>query len=173
MTISELGSIGELIGAVATVATLLYLSLQIRANTHSAKYNAINDIINRVIKWQSRIADTPDLMQCWTIGTKDYRNLSVEEQVRFTSIALEMLAGIEATLETAKTDGIKPESVAAVKAMIHQLMRNNGVREYWMISGRNLFAQDFVKEVEEILETATKVDPKISGPLPFYMPPAQ
>ena len=51
-----------------------------------------------------------------------------------------MLAGIEATLETAKTDGIKPESVAAVKAMIHQLMRNNGVREYWMISGRNLFA---------------------------------
>ena len=112
-------------------------------------------------------------MECWTIGTKDYRNLSVEEQVRFTSIALEMLAGIEATLETAKTDGIKPESVAAVRAMIHQLMRNNGVREYWMISGQNLFAQDFVKEVEEILPNAAKVDPKISGPLPFYMPPAQ
>ena len=62
MTISELGSVGELIGAMATVATLMYLALQIRANTLSAKYSAINDIINRVIKWQSRIADTPDLM---------------------------------------------------------------------------------------------------------------
>lgn len=50
MTISELGSIGELIGAVATVATLLYLALQIRANTHQAKYNAINDIIDRINK---------------------------------------------------------------------------------------------------------------------------
>ena len=48
-----------------------------------------------------------------------------------------MLAAIEATLETAKTDGIKPESVSAVKAMVHQLMRNNGVREYWKDIGRN------------------------------------
>ena len=28
MTISELGSVGELIGAMATVATLMYLALQ-------------------------------------------------------------------------------------------------------------------------------------------------
>ena len=33
MTIQELGSVGELIGAIATVATLIYLSLQIRQNT--------------------------------------------------------------------------------------------------------------------------------------------
>ena len=33
MTIQELGSIGELIGAIATVATLIYLALQIRQNS--------------------------------------------------------------------------------------------------------------------------------------------
>ena len=102
MTISELGSVGELIGAIATVATLMYLALQIRANTLSAKYSAINDIINRVIKWQSRIADTPDLMSSWKEGTQNYHGLNIEEKVRFTSIAVEMLAAIEATLETAK-----------------------------------------------------------------------
>jgi hypothetical protein len=170
MSISELGSLGEIIGAIATVATLLYLALQIKANTYSAKYDAINDIINRVIKWQSRISDTPHLIESWTEGTKSYRDLNVEEQVRFTSIIVEILAAIEATLETAKTDGIKPESVAAVRAMVHQLMRNQGVREYWTISGRNLFAQDFVVEVDAILKSATKTDPQDSGPLPFYMP---
>jgi hypothetical protein len=170
MTISELGSLGELIGAAATVATLLYLALQIRANTSSAKYSAINDIINRVIKWQSRIADTPGLMSSWAEGTKNYHKLNIEEQVRFTSIVSEMLAAIEATLETAKTDGIKQESVAAVKVMVYQLMRNKGVREYWLISGRNLFAQDFVVVVDEILKTASTADPKDVGPLPFYMP---
>ena len=66
-----------------------------------------------------------------------------------------MLAAIEATLETAKNDGIKPESVDAVRAMVHQLMRNKGVREYWEASGRNLFAQDFVNEVDIILKDAT------------------
>ena len=170
MTISELGSIGELVGAIATVATLLYLALQIRANTLSAKYSAINDIINRVIKWQSRIADTPDLMSSWKEGTQSYHSLNIEEQVRFTSIAVEMLAAIEATLETAKNDGIKPESVDAVRAMLHQLMRNKGVREYWEISGRNLFAQDFVSEVDVILKDAANADSAEPGPLPFYMP---
>jgi hypothetical protein len=33
MTLGGIGSIGEAIGAAATVATLLYLALQIRANT--------------------------------------------------------------------------------------------------------------------------------------------
>ena len=172
MTISELGSVGELIGAIATVATLLYLALQIRANTLSAKYSAINDIINRVIKWQSRIADTPDLMSSWKEGTQDYHALNIEEQVRFTSIAVEMLAAIEATLETAKNDGIKPESVDAVRAMVHQLMRNKGVREYWEASGRNLFAQDFVSEVDVILKEAASAESAEPGPLPFYMPPS-
>ena len=51
MTISELGSIGELIGAIATVPTLLYLAFQIRANTEAAKYMAIKDIINSVVGW--------------------------------------------------------------------------------------------------------------------------
>jgi hypothetical protein len=35
MTIMELGAIGELVGAIAVVATLVYLAIQIRQNTHS------------------------------------------------------------------------------------------------------------------------------------------
>ena len=81
-----------------------------------------------------------------------------------------MLAAIEATLETAKTNRIKPESVAAVKAMVHQLIGNNGVRESWEVSSRNLFAQDFVWEVDVIIESARHADPSDTGQLPFYMP---
>jgi hypothetical protein len=35
MTITELGAIGELVGAIAVVVTLVYLAIQIRQNTHS------------------------------------------------------------------------------------------------------------------------------------------
>lgn len=37
MTVQELGSIGELIAAVATLATLIYLAIQIRQNTAQQK----------------------------------------------------------------------------------------------------------------------------------------
>ena len=40
MTIQDLGSIGEFVGAVATVGTLLYLAAQIRANTRAVQAEA-------------------------------------------------------------------------------------------------------------------------------------
>ena len=40
MTIQDLGSIGELIAAIATVATLIYLAVQIRANTTALRIEA-------------------------------------------------------------------------------------------------------------------------------------
>jgi hypothetical protein len=44
MTIQDLGSVGELIAAVATVATLIYLAAQIRQNTATMKTSAINSL---------------------------------------------------------------------------------------------------------------------------------
>lgn len=44
MTIQDLGSIGELIAAVATVATLIYLAAQIRQNTNAMKTASLNSI---------------------------------------------------------------------------------------------------------------------------------
>ena len=40
VTIQDLGSLGELIAALATLVTLFYLALQIRANTVLAKAEA-------------------------------------------------------------------------------------------------------------------------------------
>ena len=39
-----IGAIGEVVGAIATVASLIYLSLQVRANTLVTKRHALDDI---------------------------------------------------------------------------------------------------------------------------------
>ena len=44
MSIQDLGSIGELVAAVATVATLIYLSIQIRNNTRSDEFAAMERV---------------------------------------------------------------------------------------------------------------------------------
>ena len=35
MTIMELGALGEFLGAIGVIATLVYLAVQVRQNTHS------------------------------------------------------------------------------------------------------------------------------------------
>ena len=42
MSIQDLGAIGELLAAVATLATLIYLALQIKQNTRSVQ-NSVAD----------------------------------------------------------------------------------------------------------------------------------
>jgi hypothetical protein len=37
MTVMELGALGEFVGSIAVIATLIYLALQIRQNTSQQK----------------------------------------------------------------------------------------------------------------------------------------
>jgi hypothetical protein len=169
LTISELGSLGEIIGAVATVTTLLYLSLQIRANTMATKRQSLDDTIERVVRWQARLVESPALASAWVDGTKCFRELSLDNQIRFTAQITEILAGIEATLEAAKFGNVKPETVDAVRAMIGNLLRNEGVREWWETNGSRTFAEDFVAEVDRISAAHSESDNALAGPIPFHI----
>ena len=44
MTIQDLGSLGELIAAVATIATLVYLAMQIRQNTKQVRASTFQGV---------------------------------------------------------------------------------------------------------------------------------
>ena len=169
MTLSELGSLGELIGAVATVATLLYLALQIRANTLATKRQSLDDTIERVIRWGARLVESPEQASAWIHGTRCFHDLSLEDQIRFTTLLTEFLAGVEATLEAAKFGDVKPESVDAARGIVASLFRNQGVRECWDSNGRQIFAQDLVAEVDRIYATLSDATDGPSGPLPFHI----
>lgn len=168
MTISELGSVGELVGALATVATLLYLAIQIRANTLVTKRQALKDTIDDVIGWAAHVSATPENLNCWIRGQEGFDNLSTEDKLRFTALCMEIFGAIEATFEAGKSGGVKSETVGSVTGMIVQLSRNNGVWEWWSAEGQNLFAHDFSTEVGRIAEhnRETEVVPMI----PFQIP---
>ena len=171
MTIAELGSIGELVGAAATVATLLYLAIQIRANTRATRRQTLDDTIDRLVQWQRRLAESPDNFRCWIDGHRDFSGLSIEDRVRFTSLMSEVLAAFEATLDAAKSGDVKPETVKAVRVLILQLFRSKGVRDYWDTTA--LFASDFMKEVHEISDEARRIPEDAPGHLPYHVPPVE
>jgi hypothetical protein len=170
MTLAELGSVGELVGGVATIATLIYLSLQIRANTLATKRQSLDDVIDRVIRWQSRLVDSPDLIRSWRNGQESFSTLSDEDQLRFAALSLEIFSALESGIEAGKFGDIKPETAEAARSLVGNLTRSKGIREWWETNGRNIMAADFVREVDLISENARTTDSDISGPLPFRPP---
>jgi len=56
MTIQDLGNIGELVAAIATVATLVYLAIQIRSNTIAVRSAAAQSVHEAFATWYRMIA---------------------------------------------------------------------------------------------------------------------
>ena len=151
MTISDIGSIGELLGAVATVATLIYLSIQIRENTAQSKRQALEKIIERIVNWGARLNENPDLHEIYRQGLTKFGSFDDAQKDRYHLILAEILMACEAVHEHGKTNAIKFESVEAIdKRILHEL-RGEGARSWWADMGREFFAKDFVSHVEQLL----------------------
>ena len=83
VTIQDLGSFGELVAALATVATLIYLAVQIRQNTQTtqaASFHAIYDSMNHV---NVAVIQNSELTRIWLAGSEDRSTLNPEERHKF------------------------------------------------------------------------------------------
>ena len=61
MTIQELGAAGELIGGIAVIITLIYLSVQIRQNTKAVRSSALETSASRSMEISKLVAGTDEI----------------------------------------------------------------------------------------------------------------
>ena len=90
MNWNAIGAIGEVVGATGVIATLIYLSVQIRQNTKAVRGAALDAITERKqfeLKWSSEIAgafrksvenpDTLTLEETWQLTPCDDPSLTL------------------------------------------------------------------------------------------------
>jgi len=88
VTIQDVGSIGELVAAIATVATLGYLGLGIRQNTESVRLSTELELSKLVIDFHARVTGQPDLLRIWDAAA-DPSSLGPEDIRRFRWLVAE------------------------------------------------------------------------------------
>ncbi len=71
VTIQDLGSLGELIAAVATVATLVYLALQIRQNTRTLRHAAERAVLEDANSWRTNLIRDHGVAELYRKGLLD------------------------------------------------------------------------------------------------------
>ena len=90
MTIQDWGSIGEMIGAIATIATLVYLAIQIRGNTIVAETSAVQSMLDggrdRTAK---HISGNPELADIVGRGLSSLDNLDDSERLQLYFFVIE------------------------------------------------------------------------------------
>lgn len=130
MTIQDVGSIGELIAAVATVVTLAYLAVQIRQNTESLRLGSELELGNQVLDWHARITSQPELIRIWDPAV-DPASMSPEDKARFVWLVAEAFLIYETQYEFYRKGRISEEAWQPKIRSILGLLENPVVEKWW------------------------------------------
>ena len=95
MSLEDLGNIGEFVGAMAVIVSLVYLAVQIRQNTRSVRTSTYQDIVRMVQEIDLLLASDPELNRIWVVGRKDPARLDDGQQQRFSTLLVIFYRNLE------------------------------------------------------------------------------
>jgi hypothetical protein len=153
VTIQDLGSIGEIIGAVATVATLLYLATQIRQNTSTARGAAAIAANQSHSSFNQFLAQDPDANQTWWKGLSTPDDLSESEKMQFLQIISCYSNNIQQSYDLYAEGSLSASSWSGQKKAIQWAATQPGYRAYWKEWGAQ-HNSEFASFMNEAIVTA-------------------
>jgi hypothetical protein len=164
MDIMELGAIGELVGGVAVIASLLYVGLQVRQSTEQARQS---NAIERAQAGREAARDfndlalamtDPDFMLLLRKATADFGGLPRNDQARLHNWLSTRVTHTVSILQ-ARRDGLMEEEFAEIWIRaLAAWVATPGIQQWWT-QFKPSSHQDVVAEVERINAAS---DPPIS-----------
>ena len=147
MTIQDLGSLGEFIAAVATVATLVYLAIQIRQNSQSVQTASEVSVSQKAADWLAQAVNDPSLGRIWDIAATDPDSLNEDEVRRFIWYVAEYFMLYEGQYSLYAKGYVSSRTWEAKAKILIGLLRNPLVSGWWD-SEISAFTPEFFDYVE-------------------------
>ena len=131
MLIQDLGSVADLIAAVVTIITLIYLAIQIRENTKAVRSEASRSIRSDGAETFRLIAADPDVASIFIRGLSDPESLDPVENVRFTFLISEFYSLIESAYREWKLGVGQETDVQKLVMQCHKILNTPGGVYWW------------------------------------------
>ena len=154
MTIQELGSLGEFVAAVATIATLIYLALQIRHNTDSVRISAEMNVSHQMGDWIAQGINDPEIGRLWDKAADDSGSLSDDEMRRWIWYVSHLFLIYEGQYNLYRRGHIPEDTWLSKLNVLVGLMRNPAVKSWWD-SRAAPYTPEFYAYIDEKCSTDT------------------
>ncbi len=150
MTIQDVGSIGELVGAIATVATLVYLAIQIRSNTLALRSTAAHSVHESFATWYRMLAGDAGLSELMAKGLRDYSVLSETERARFVSTSMAFLLCTQDAFIKWREGTLAPDLWSGWELVTMNLVKAPGGEVFWQ-ERSYMFGAAFRDHIENVV----------------------
>ena len=154
MNWDAIGAVGELVGSVAVLVTLIYLALQIRQNTHAtraASHHAITDALNQL---NLDIANNDAVAQIWLAGMDDRASLNDLQRERFDALLRAYMHVCDTMYYQAQVGAGDHGLWKAEETYLNRILTSNGGKS-WFEENYSSISTGFRAAIENIIERKT------------------
>ena len=129
--LSQLANIGELVGGIAVLITLIYLAVQIRQNTNTLKVTSFRNAKQEFNRLNMAIAQSAELTEIFDKAMHSFDTLSPQDQIRANWIWMSY-TNIWETLFHEIKDSIGHEEIwRSEERNIKLVFKLGGYRHWW------------------------------------------
>jgi hypothetical protein len=146
--LDTLGNLGDFIGGIAVVATLIYLAIQVRQNT-SALQTASRQAISSGYRDSNRLRLDPTAALAWAKGLSDFENLPFEERNFFALITNDEALFFQGTFALYESGQLEESTYSAYLAWFASIIATPGGVVWWETIARPLYAPGMVAAVDK------------------------
>ena len=152
MSIQDLGSFGELLAAVATLLTLVYLSLQVRQGSQQLRYTSSMDMWGELSTAFDPVY-LEDNLELFHRGLAN-ESLSPHEEMGFKFIAFRIFSHFAQIYTHVNEGHLDPSVLELQRGVVVSMYAAPGIRRWWKGTAIHVFPSDFVEFVESFEEEA-------------------
>ena len=149
--LESLANLGEIVGAVAVVVSLIYLAVQIRQNTQAQRTENFSRALDRVAAMQAALSRDSETSALFAKGVADPSALTRAERIQFTWAMYELFGAFEFMFLAAKTKSIPEDIWQRWSSAVAFWLSFAGVKTWW--HARPIpFTDSFTSFVDALLE---------------------
>jgi hypothetical protein len=150
MNWEAIGAVGETVGALAVLVTLIYLTMQVRQNTKAVQASAIDSANSQASRIREVIFADADVANMYRRGNEDPASLNEDDIIRYRLLMHNILLSISNVITQASVTGLSENTWQVQLPILIRIVSTAGGRWFWK-TYRHEFEESFREIVEDLL----------------------
>lgn len=159
MSLDQLGLIAEIVGAIAIIVTLVYLSIQVKDSARASRSAAVTDATTAMQAFYQELGSNPATSKLFLDGLTNPDTLSKQDQFQYLMMMHSCFLGFQRSFFLAREGTLDVALRDSIGTAMHAVNHLPGIYLYWR-QRRGYFQPEFIEWVEGLLarEPLTDMD---------------
>ena len=148
MTLSDLGDLGDFLGGIGVIATLIYLAIQIRRNTMAVRSTSLDSAYAAHMEFQRTVWSDKELNKLWFDGLLGRGELPDADRERFLFMLISCARLWEGAYFKVHEGSLESKAWAGLNEELSGVFAFPGVQPYWTEFVRGMCSEEFADFVD-------------------------